>query len=434
MMAGEVIIERLASGGSGVGRIGDKVCFVPFSAPGDRLSVRVVKEHRSWCEAELVELREASPLRVSPVCPAFGSCGGCDWQHLRYSAQTEAKEAILRETLQRVGKLVDPPVLPAMAAPAPYGYRARAQFKLHRAPEGLYAGFYRRGSRFVIDLPQGCPVVTPAVNSAMLRLKGLLAELPDADRVPQLSIEEGEAGCHAVVHYIGNDPERLGAYLTAGRETLGLAGLCLQQGRKETMTRLFGETRVTYRVSSDGHDFLLGYGLGGFSQVNRQQNRAMIGLVRRLLKPQATGRLLDLYCGNGNFAIPLADRFERVVGIEGFEPSIASAVDNSRQAHVNNSTFRTAEVVAELRHLAAGAESCAVVLLDPPRTGAFEAVQLLPVLRAPQILYVSCDPGTLARDLSFLVHQGGYRLECVHPLDMFPQTGHLETVVSLIRS
>lgn len=434
MNLAEVTIERLAFGGSGVGRIGGKVCFVPFSAPGDRLAVRVTKEHRAWLEAELVTIHEASPLREAPHCPAFGQCGGCDWQHLNYTAQAEAKRSILLETLQRVGKLGDPPVGHTVAAPAPYGYRARAQFKLHNAPDGLKAGFYRRGSRFVIDLPQGCPVVTPAINGALARLKELLAELPDADRVPQVSVEEGEAGCHAIVHYIGNDPHRTIEHLASGAVQLNLAGLFLQSGRKETLSPVFGEQRVTYRVPSGDREMLLGYGIGGFSQVNRQQNRAMIGLVRQSLAGPANGRLLDLYCGNGNLSLPLADLFREVVGIEGYQPSIASAVDNSCQVRVNNSTFRCAEAGSELQRLTAAGERFDVVLLDPPRSGAVDAVKALPALGAEQVVYVSCDPGTLARDLAILVGQGGYRLNTVQPLDMFPQTGHLETVACLSRT
>jgi 23S rRNA (uracil1939-C5)-methyltransferase len=434
MTVSELTIERLAFGGSGVGRLAGKVCFVPFSAPGDRLAVRVVKQHRSWLEGELVELLEPSPLRVGPVCPAFGQCGGCDWQHLSYSAQAEAKRTILLETLQRVGKLANPLVGATMSAPSPYGYRARAQFKLHRAPDGLKVGFYRRGSRFVIDLPQGCPVVTEAINGALARLRQLVSELPDADRVPQISIEQGEAGCHVIVHYIGNHQQRLVELLGRHETSLDLAGLFLQSGRKDSLLSIFGEQRITYRVPAGEGEMTLGYGIGGFSQVNRQQNRAMIERVRQLVRPAADGRLLDLYCGNGNFSLPLADRFAEVVGIEGYQPSIVSAVDNSRQVRVNNSTFRCADVGTELQQLAARGERFAAVLLDPPRSGAPEAAKLLPVLEPEQIVYVSCDPSTLARDLAILINQGGYRLETALPLDMFPQTGHLETVVSLTRS
>ena len=191
----ELVIERLALGGNGVGRINGKVCFVPFSAPGDRLKVRVTREHRSYCEAELVERLEVSPQRVEPRCPAFGQCGGCDWQHIGYQAQCDAKQQILSETLQRVAHLDAPPVAVTTASELDYGYRARAQFKLHVTPAGLAIGFFRRGSHFVIDLPQGCPICTSPINAAMLALRQLIQTLPDLNRVPQISLEEGGSRC-----------------------------------------------------------------------------------------------------------------------------------------------------------------------------------------------------------------------------------------------
>lgn len=434
MKLSEVIIERLAFGGSGVGRIDGKVCFVPFSAPGDHLKVRVVKQHRSWVEAELEDIGEASPLRVQPVCPVFGQCGGCDWQHLAYPAQVKAKGDILLETLQRVGKLVDPPVGQTVAAPSPYGYRARAQFKLHRSADGLKAGFYRRGSHSVIDLAEGCPIMTPAINRALTVMKRLLMELPDTDLIPQVSIEQGEAGCYAMVHYNGSDPKRVAAGLGRHADHTELAGLFLQCGRKETLIPVFGSERITYRVPAGEREIELGYGIGGFSQVNRQQNRTMVELVQQLLSSVSGGRLLDLYCGNGNLSLPLADRFCEVVGIEGYQPSIASAVDNCRQVRVNNSTFRCSEAAVELQRLVARQATFEAVLLDPPRSGAQDLMRFLPDLGAARIVYVSCDPGTLARDLAILTGQGGYRLETALPLDMFSQTGHLESVVCLTRT
>lgn len=435
MTLSELVIERLAFGGSGVGRIDGKVCFVPFSAPGDHLKVRVIKEHRSWLEAELTDIVEASPLRVQPTCPVFGRCGGCDWQHLHYVVQAEAKRSILLDTLQRVGKLADPSVGQTVPAPAAYGYRARAQFKLQMTADGCKAGFYRRGSRSVIDLPQGCPVVTPAINGALARLRQQLEDLPEVAAVSQISIEEGEEGCHAMLRYTGTHPQELAAQLFRQADQLDLAGLFLQTGRLDALTPVFGDARITYQVpSGSGGELLLGYGMGGFSQVNRQQNRTMIELVRQLLLPGEKGRLLDLYCGNGNLSLPLADQCSQVVGIEGYQPSIASAVDNSRQVRVNNSTFRCADAAAELQRLIAQQQRFATVVLDPPRTGAPDVVKELPLLGASRIIYVSCDPGTLARDLTTLVGSGSYRLDSALPLDMFPQTGHLETVACLTRT
>ncbi len=436
MKTAELVIERLALGGNGVGRIDGKVCFVPFSAPGDRLKVRLLKEHRSYSEAELLEILDPSQTRVTPPCHAFGNCGGCDWQHIDYAAQCRAKQAILTETLQRVARLEQPNVAVTKASVQQYGYRARAQFKVHKTAQGLAVGFFRRGSRYVIDLPQGCPVVTSAINSAMARLRNLLQELPDCDRIPQISLEEGLDGVVAIVHYIGQTPDRLTALLAQEQQALGLAGLFLQSGRKDSLVPVFGSGHLAYQVPRQGvaaEELVLGYEIGGFSQINRGQNRAMVDLVGSYAQPEPSWRLLDLYCGNGNLSLPLSGAVKELLGIEGFAPSIASAVDNAGQLRVNNSTFTCRDVAEAVHALESQQERFELVVLDPPRAGAYEAVRGLACLDARRVVYVSCDPATLARDLAILCGAGGYCLIEATPLDMFPQTGHLETVALLQR-
>ncbi|NJD39895.1 MAG: 23S rRNA (uracil(1939)-C(5))-methyltransferase RlmD [Geobacter sp.] len=430
----ELTIDRLALGGSGVGRLNGKVCFVPFSAPGDGLKVRIEREHRSYCEAELVELVEPSPVRTAPVCPVFGQCGGCSLQHISYDEQCRAKQQQLYETLQRIAKIADPPVSATVAAADQYGYRARAQFKLHNTLQGLAVGFYRRGSRFVIDLPHGCPVVTPAINQAISRLRSILQQVPDRDRIPQVSLEEGIDGVVAIIHYIGADAAALVERLLAGRDQLELAGLFLQTGRKDSLQQVYGSGVLQYAVpacGADGTDLQLQYGIGGFSQVNRQQNRTMISLVCSAAQPAGNHRLLDLFCGNGNLSLPMAAHLQDLYGVEGFAPSLASAVDNAGQLHVNNSTFNCLSAESAVVELLQVKAQFDTVVLDPPRAGAAELMRMLPRLAAERIIYVSCDPATLARDLAILCGGTGYCLVQATPLDMFPQTGHLETVALL---
>lgn len=428
-------IERLAAGGSGVGRVEGTVCFVPFTAPGDRARVRLTVRKRSWMQGELLELLEPSPLRVQPPCPAFGRCGGCDWQHIRYDEQCRAKQGLLADALQRIAGISSPPLEETVAAPAPYGYRARAQFKLFSTDDGLAAGFFRRGSRFVIDLPHGCPVVTPDINAVMQRLRPLLATAPDRDRIPQVSVEEGAGGVVAVVHYIGQHKERLVRLLSDQEQELGLAGLFVQPGRKETLCRVFGDANLVYMVPLTGGEageISLAYGIGGFSQVNRWQNRTMVELVSRLLAPLPQDRLLDFYCGNGNLSLPLAAQVASLLGIEEYAPSVRSAIDNARQLRVNNSTFKCCDAAQELRRLVAAGERFDAIVLDPPRTGAADLVQELAALDARCLVYVSCDPATLARDAA-LLERKQYRLARAIPLDMFPQTAHLETVTLFLK-
>jgi 23S rRNA (uracil1939-C5)-methyltransferase len=437
MSLSDLLIERLALGGSGVGRVNGKVCFVPFSAPGDRLKVRVVREHRSYCEAELVEICEASAMRVEPQCPVFGQCGGCDWQHINYADQCTAKQHILTDTLQRLAHFSAPTVAETAASGLPYGYRARARFKLFSSSIGLVIGFYRRGSHQVIDLPQGCPIVTPAINSAMSGLRCVLRELADQNRIPQISLEEGLDGVVGIIHYTGSNQDRLIRQLLQQQDQLGLAGLFLQHGRKDVLFPVFGSGHLTYQVPLCGHNngvITLGYEIGGFSQVNRIQNCAMVKLVCGYAQPKASQCLLDLYCGNGNLSLPLSGQVLKLYGIEGFSPSLASAVDNARQLRVNNSTFKCDAAARELRHLMYKNMPFDLVLLDPPRAGAVDVVNQLAALEPERIVYVSCDPSTLARDLALLCSGGRYQLIEATPLDMFPQTGHLETMALLKRT
>jgi len=435
MSVHELRIERLALGGNGVGRIDGKVCFVPFSAPGDLLKVKVVREHRSYLEAELLEICEASEQRVQPLCPVFGVCGGCDWQHISYAHQCSSKRQILIETLQRVARMESPLVPETLASEQPFGYRARAQFKLHRTSSGLSVGFYKRTTHSVIDLPQGCPVVTAGINGAMQRLRPVLQTLPDLHKIPQISMEEGLTGIVASVQYIGSDQQRIIRLLMEKQDDLELAGLFLQSSSKAKPHKVLGNDDLSYSVPNCGADdasFDLMYKAGGFSQVNRGQNCRMIKLVSQYARRATNQRVLDLYCGNGNLSLPLAGMIQELVGIEEFPSSIASAVDNARQLRVNNSTFRCNDADRELKQLLVQQEQFDLVLLDPPRAGAAEVVSHLAALAPKKIIYVSCDPATLARDLAVL-SGAGYQLEEATPLDMFPQTAHLETVVLLTK-
>ncbi len=437
MKLSDIYIERLAIGGNGVGKIEGKVCFVPFSAPGDRLKVRILKEHHSYCEAELVELHEASSLRINPLCPAFGLCGGCNWQHIEYSGQCNIKQSLLAETIQRTSGIIDPNVAKTAPSVNQYGYRARAQFKLHSTESGLAVGFFRRGSHYVIDLPDGCPVVRPAINRAMKQLRQILQNLPDNNRIPQVTMEEGISGVVAIVHYIGSDHKGMIKLLQKEKDRLPLAGVFLQTGRKDSILPVFGDGDLEFTVPRCGDSAIsmnLGYKIGGFSQINREQNRVMVNLVCGYARPEESHRLLDLYCGNGNLSLPISEKVQELLAVEGFAPSIASAVDNARQHHVNNSTFKCNDVVSELRQLVSQKARFDTILLDPPRTGAVEAVRSIGALGAKSIVYVSCDPATMARDITILCKSSGYRLIEATPLDMFPQTAHIETVALLSNS
>ncbi len=431
-----VKIEKMAFGGSGVGRVEGKVCFVPFTAPGDTVRVGVKRGKASYCEGEVLEIIEPSPLRVAPPCPVFGSCGGCDWQHLSYSDQLQAKQEIFAETLWRFGRVERGLILPIIPSAEPYNYRCRVQLKLHYVNGAFQVGFYQAGTHQVITIPRQCAIAHPAINALYLPLTRLAAGFPEPDKLPQMDVSVGDNGeTFLIVHYSGARPEDISTYLagTVG-ELPGVVGVFLQGGRKTPLRRIVGSECLSYQLPEGFANRIpattLTFSAGGFSQVNYRQNLALIRLVAEFADLTGQERLLDLFCGNGNFSIPLAKNCAEVVGIEESGQSIGDARVNCRINAVKNANFKSMDAVAGVRGLVAGGERFDLVILDPPRAGATEVVKVIPLLLPRKIIYVSCDPATLARDIGQL-RQNHYAVVKSCPVDMFPQTYHIESVTLL---
>lgn len=431
-----VKIEKMAFGGSGVGRVEGKVCFVPFTAPGDTVKVGVKLGKPSYYEGEVLEMIEPSPLRVTPPCPVFGSCGGCDWQHLSYPDQLQAKQEIFAETLWRFGRVERELILPIIQSAEPYGYRYRVQLKLHYVNGAFQIGFYKAGTHHVINIPQQCAIAHPAINALYLPLTRLAAGFPEPDKLPQIDVAVGGDGdTLLIVHYIGVRPDDICTYLEgAVGELPGVAGMFLQSGRKMMLRRVFGSERLSYQLPAGLANRIpattLTFSAGGFSQVNYRQNLALIRLVAEFADLTGQERLLDLFCGNGNFSIPLATNAAQVVGIEEYGPSIRDALVNCQKNTVKNASFKSIDAVAGVRELVAAGERFDLIILDPPRAGATDVVRELHLLQPRKIIYVSCDPATLARDLGQL-RNNHYSVVKSCPVDMFPQTYHIESVTLL---
>ncbi|HJV33984.1 23S rRNA (uracil(1939)-C(5))-methyltransferase RlmD [Geomonas sp.] len=452
-----VAIEKLCYGGAGFGRLDGKACFVPFTAPGDRARIRIVKEKSSFLEGQLVGLEVSSPLRVAPPCPAFGVCGGCHWQHLPYQEQLKQKGAIFSESLRRIGKLEADSILPVAASPNCLGYRSRIQLKHARKNGATVLGFFKSASHDIIDLPYGCAIADPLLNRIAAELRPLLARLPEPNAIPQIDLALGEGGKSiAVLHFKGGDPAKLMVRLREARADLpSVSGLFLlstlatpprksggKGGRaprpvagKRQLEHVFGIDSLEYLIPAGlfpgSREMRLRFSKGGFSQVNYPQNLELIRTVQEWGGFTGGERVLDLYCGNGNISVPLSGCVGEVVGIEGYAPSIEDAAANAAANGVENASFQVSDASQALRRMVKRGERFDVVLLDPPRGGA-EAAAEIAQLSPEKILYVSCDPATLARDLGTLGQQG-YRVTRSRPVDMFPQTYHLESVTELVK-
>ena len=434
-----VTIDRLAYGGAGIGRIEGKACFVPFTAPGYVVRVRAHRETASHVEAEVAELLESSPLRVTPLCPVFGGCGGCHWQHLRYPAQLAAKVEILGEALRRLARVERDRLLPPLPADEAWGYRSRIQVKLHGRGGEFRIGFFAPGSHYVVDLPGGCAVAHPTLNKALAILKPHVEEFSERDRLPQIDLAAGDDGVVVMtVHYLGVYPDRAAEFWRTRRSKLSpIAGASLQRGRKSTLTTIFGEQRLSYDVPASASDgtadtLRLAFSAGSFSQVNYPQNRALVRTALAWGNLTGGERVLDLCSGNGNFSLPFARSAGEVVGLETGERSVADARRNAAEYGINHARFENLDGAVGLRRFIASGERFDLAIIDPPRSGAAEMAGLLGATGIAKILYVSCDPQTLGRDLARL-QKGGYRVVGSRVVDMFPQTYHIESITLLER-
>jgi len=427
-------IDKLAFGGNGVCRIDGKVCFVPLSCPGDVVRLAVTAEKRSYLTARIVELIAPSPLRVVPPCPLFGTCGGCNWQHIAYSRQLAAKRDIHADTLWRGGRVVSERVGETTASPLEYGYRNRVQFKLHAGTAGLKIGFFRNASHVVEDAAHGCPIALPAINEALASLRNALASFPEPAAIPGISIECGARETVATLNYTGKKHDMVARFFHERfHELTPLSGIFLQTGHKSALQRLCGNGALAYpmpAVAPGAPPTSLTFRPGGFSQVNSLQNRAILETVRRMGAFLGHEHLLDLYCGNGNFSLPLAESVASVTGLEGYGDSIAAARDNCRLNGIANAEYICADAAEGVARLAAAGRCFSTVILDPPRAGAAEAIPGICRLKPEKIIYISCDSSTLARDCGLLAGDG-YRVAESVPVDMFPQTFHVESVTLL---
>lgn len=421
-------IESLAYGGNGLGYHDGKVVFVPQTSPGDRVSCRVVKSKKRFAEARIEKVLEPSAERCSPACPVFGLCGGCQWQHLPYKTQHRWKEQIFSDLLQRQAGVDGTNIRSLVAAPEPWHYRSRAQLKLQVKGQQLAMGFYRRGSHAVIDHQQ-CPILDPRLNRAATVFRRVLSGFCHSRHMPQLDLGIGDDGqVRAVLHYYGSELGSVAEYLRSGISGSGIA-LCLQGDRKARPLLVCGDEDLAIHVGDP--PLTLAYGPGGFAQVNLEQNRVLVQTVTAAVQESGAMRVLDLYCGMGNLSLPVARQVDEVVGVEDFAPAIVKARANATRNDINNASFHNLSAVGAIGQLTRDA-GFDLVMLDPPRSGAFDVMADLRVLQPQHILYVSCEPPTLVRDLKPLLTDG-YVVEWSRAFDFFPQTHHIESVTLLRR-
>lgn len=424
-LLGPLRIEGLVNGGAGIARDAGRVIFVPGTAPGDLVQCRLVKEKKRYAEGKLVEILEASDRRRKPPCPVAEQCGGCQWQHLSYAEQLIWKERLFHETLIRQCAVDPRQLLPIVPAADEWHYRSRVQIKCQLTTNGFITGFFKPKSHVVVPV-ESCPVIDTKLNECLATLRTLLAPTAFAGEIPQIDLAVGDEGsARAVVHYLG--VER-GALVDLLRQlTDDSLDVLIKTGRKNSLYPVRGHGEL--RIEVDQPPIKLAYAADGFAQINLQQNRQLVESVIKTADLRGKERILDLYCGMGNFSLPLARRAAWVCGVENFAPSIDMARRNAELNLLKHVEFHSRPAEGAWSFFSRR-DSFDVVLLDPPRAGAYAVMQELLKNPVQQVIYVSCDPQTLARDLKPLL-QGGYRLVSSQPFDLFPQTYHVESLTLL---
>ncbi len=422
-------IDDMAHDGRGIAHVEGKTVFIHRALPGEEVRFRYCRTCGKFDEGDVLEVIKPSPQRVEPRCAHFGICGGCSLQHLAPEAQIAAKQQRLLDNLRNIGRVEPDTVLPPLTAGS-WGYRRKARLgvKYMRRDRVVRVGFRERSSSFLTNLRR-CEVLHPRIGEHVDELSALVGRLSIKDQIPQIEVAVGDDHAALVFRHLADlSEDDLTLLRDYGRER-GLL-IFLQSGGPKTITRLWPEGEegsvLSYRLAD--YDVEMQFRPTDFTQVNAELNRKMIDRAIALLDPQPGERILDLFCGLGNFSLPLARQAGRVVGVEGEAALVARARDNAARNGIDNVEFHAADLNGDLAAEPWYGEGFDKLLLDPPRSGAPVVVANLPRPLARRIVYVSCDPATLARDAGILVHEQGYRLVSAGAMDMFPHTGHVESI------
>ena len=419
-------ITDLGHDGRGVGRVEDKAVFVHGALPGEQVRARLIARNRRHDEAVCVEVVRPSPDRIEPACPWFEQCGGCALQHLDHPAQLRFKHKRLVDNLTRIGEVQPREWLEPLAA-EPWFYRRRSRLsaRLVQAKGRVLVGFREKQGRFVADVGH-CRVLHPDFSDLLGSLSELLGQLSVADAVPQIETASGDEASAIVIRHLRPLESVDVMRLKQWSEAEGIA-VYLQPKGPESVHRLWPEAhQLSYRLPD--FDLGLDFHPQHFVQVNGELNRQLVQRALDLLAPQTDERVLDLFCGLGNFTLPLARRAAHVTGVEGAAELIEAARANAQANGLNNVEFDVADLAADVSSrpwLRAGFDAA---LIDPPRSGAFEILPVVAASGARRLLYVSCNPATLARDAGELVRRHGFELISAGIADMFPHTAHVESI------
>lgn len=429
------IIESLDHEGRGVTHVGGKTVFLEGGLLGEEVEYAIRKRKPNYEQGEVTRVVRGSAQRVSPQCKYFGTCGGCSMQHLDSVAQAAVKQRVLENALWHIGKLRPEIIYPAIHG-APWAYRFRARIGVRVVPSkgGVLIGFHQRRSSYIADLHH-CPVLPPHVSAMLPGLHDLVAGLSIADRLPQIEIAIGDAVTILVFRNLQplsrQDESRLTQYADDNN-----VQVWLQPQGPDSCYPLHPLDAPQLSYSLPEFDVELAFSPTDFTQINIEINRVLMRRSMQLLAPAKGERIADLFCGLGNFSLPIARSGANVIGVEGSDSLVARAAENARRNGLQHNTeFHAANLFETTEDSLAALGPLDKMLIDPPREGAIAVVKAInPAQHPARIVYVSCNPATLARDAAVLTHEKGYVLKGAGIANMFPQTSHVESIALFERS
>lgn len=429
-----VVIESVDYEGKGVARIDGKTVFVDGALTGEEVLIEIVKRKANFDKARLLEIIKPSTERVMPACPHFGMCGGCSLQHISFAEQIRIKQQVLIDNLQHIGNVIAESILPPLEGiPWSYRHRARLSARYVIKKGGALVGFREKSSSYVADMNE-CRVLPQKISDLIPDLKQLVGELSIRERLPQIEVA---IGCDVTILVLrnmldltGEDEDKIRAFADRHNTTASWLQFWLQPKGPDSCYPFYPKVMPKLSYELPHYGLSMPYYPTEFTQVNPFINAEMVSLAMKLLKPEADERIADFFCGIGNFTLAIAKSAKQVIGIEGSEALVARALQNAQH---NNLADKVSYQVCNLFTVDSGwLEKLGQLdkwLIDPPRDGAVELIKAITPLTAPKrIVYVSCNPATLARDAGILVQVHGYKLVKAGIMNMFPHTSHVESI------
>lgn len=417
-------IERLSHDGRGITTLQDRTWFVTGALPTEEIEARVVSTQSKWVHAKCEKIITAAPIRQTPPCQYAGICGGCELQHIPYAEQIKLKQNSVIDQFQRLANLdITDWQPPLIDKPLHYRRRARIAVRYNEKTKQLDIGFRAAFSQQIVPINH-CVVLTESLNQLLQKLPECLQQLTAIRHIGHIELFEGNQTALLVRHTAplnSIDLNKLVAFCEAQQCQLWLQG-------KDKPSPVNSESTLNYPLTIEKQSFTLNYQIGDFIQVNADINQLMVQQALDWLNVQSEESILDLFSGLGNFSLPIANKAKQVIGIEVVENMVNLAHSNAKQNGINNTLFYQADLSQPITNKTWIQEKFSAILLDPPREGAIEIIKQMKKLETNRLLYVSCNPSTLARDTKVLIEQG-YKIQKAGIMDMFPQTSHIETMV-----